>query len=135
MTQIIPNYLITSINSSVLAHVKEKSAHSDVVDALIESVKPLGDIQMFCPDLNEYRYVIVSTNGVIFGFAIGMNTIAFRLDERFKSRALITGGMACPECGDDWISFILFRNDWPKIDLQFWALKAYAHARETKAER
>jgi hypothetical protein len=135
MTQSIPTYLINSTNSLVLAHVKEKSAHSDVADALIEAVKPLGDIQMFCPDPNEYRYVIVSTNGVIFGFSIGMNTIAFRLDERLKSRALVTGGMACPECGDDWVSFILFRNDWPKIDRQFWALKAYDHARETKAER
>ncbi len=38
-----------------------------------------------------------------------------------------------PEGGDQWVSFTLFRDDWPKPDLEFWARKAYVAAREAKA--
>jgi hypothetical protein len=58
------------------------------------------------------------------------DTIGFRLDERMKSRALASGGTLFPECGPDWVSFTLFRDDWPGIDLEFWARKAYVAARE-----
>ena len=129
MTQNIPAELVTRVNKPVLAHLQEKSAHSDVADALIAAVKPLGDVQLFCPNYHQYRYVAASTKSVIFGCAMGMNTIAFRLDEWIKSRALATGATACRECGDDWVSFTLFRDDWPKVDLEFWARKAYVSAR------
>lgn len=130
MTRIIPSELLTDTNRAVLAHIEELSAHSDIAEALAVAVKPLGDVQLFCPDLERYRYVMASTRSVVFGFAVGMNTVAFRLDERMKGRALATGASACPACGPDWVSFILFRDDWPKVDLAFWALKAYVHARE-----
>lgn len=131
MTRSIPNELLTDANRPVLAHVKEMSAHSDIADALAVAVKSLGDIQLFCPDREHCRYVLVSTKGVIFGFAIGAHTIAFRLDDRLKSRALATGAEPYPACGPDWVSFIPFRDDWPRVDLAFWALKAYVYARET----
>ncbi len=60
-----------------------------------------------------------------------MNLIAFRLDERLRSRALASGATACPAGGPEWVSFLLFRDHWPEVDLKFWALKAYVHARET----
>ena len=59
-----------------------------------------------------------------------MSVIGFRLDERMKARALASGGSPYPECGNDWVSFTLFRDDWPKVDLEFWARKAYVAARE-----
>lgn len=127
--QNIPSELVIGANKQVLAHLEEKSAHSDVANALAAAVQPLGDVQLFCPDYQQYRYVAASTKSVIFGCAMGMNTIAFRLDERMKSRALVTGATAYRECGDDWVSFTLFRDDWPKVDLEFWALKAYVYAR------
>ena len=96
----------------------------------MSAVKPLGDVQRYCPDPQRYRFVAASTNHVIFGCALGMSTIIFRLDDRLKSRALATGAAAYPECGPDWVSFILFRSDWPRVDLEFWALKAYVYARE-----
>ena len=131
MTQRLPPELMDDHNRDVLTHIGDLSAHSDVAEALTTAVEPLGDVQTYCPDWEAFRYVIVSTKGLIFGFAVGQNTIAFRLDERMRSRALATGASDCPECGNDWVSFTPFRDDWPKVDLEFWARKAYVYARET----
>jgi hypothetical protein len=61
-----------------------------------------------------------------------METIAFRLDERMQTRALESGAKPFPECGPEWVSFTLFRDDWPETDLKFWARKAYVAAREVE---
>jgi hypothetical protein len=128
----IPPELDNEQNRAVLAHLHPLSAHSDVAEALMKAVEPLGDVQTFCPDPRQCRYVVVSTNKVVFAFAEGMRTVAFRLDERFKQRALVTGGVASPACGPGWVGFEVFRNDWPKVDLEFWARKAYAFVREAQ---
>ena len=126
----IPRALETARNRIVLCHIQGLSAHSDIVDALATALRPLGDVQRFCPDPQGYRYEVASTRGIIFAVALGMNTIGFRLDEPMKSRALASGGAPFPECGPEWVSFTLFRDDWPRIDLDFWARKAYVAARE-----
>jgi hypothetical protein len=130
MMQDIPPALLVEANRTVLAHLEGKSTHSDIGDALLTSLKPLGDVQLYCPDWNQCRYVIASTQNFIFGFAVGMNTIVFRLDDLMASRALATGGTAYLECGQNWIAFNPFRHDWPRVDLEFWARKAYVCARE-----
>lgn len=132
MTRSVPTELATRVNRQVLGHIEGLSAHSDVADALTIALKPLGDVQPFCPNPQQYRYVVASTRGVIFALALGMDTIGFRLDERMKTRALASGGAPFPECGNEWVSFTLFRDDWPKIDLEFWARKAYLAARESE---
>jgi hypothetical protein len=129
MAQNVPAELQTSINRQVLDHLEGLSAHSDIVEALGAALEPLGDVQTFCPDIQEYRYVVASTKGIIIALAVGMNTIAFRLDERMRARALASGGLPYPECGKEWVSFTLFRDDWPRIDVEFWARKAYVAAR------
>ena len=129
VTQSIPSGLENQVNRQVLNHIKHMSAHSDVADALRTALKPLGDVQLFCPDWGQYRYVIASTAGVVFACALGMNAIGLRLDERMKQRAVTYGGVPSPELGDDWVQFTLFRDDWPKVDLEFWARKAYRAAR------
>ena len=90
----------------MLTFVNGLSAHSDIADALLKSVEPLGDVQTYCPDPVQFKYVVVSTKGIIFGLAAGMNQVAFRLNP-------------------------LFRDDWPEVDLTFWARKAYVLARES----
>ena len=130
MAQNVPAELQTSINRQVLDHIESLSAHSDIAEALMEALKPLGDVQIFCPDWQQYRYVVASTKGIIIALAFGMDAIAFRLDERMKARALASGGAPHSECGKEWVSFTLFRGDWPKIDVEFWARKAYVAARE-----
>ena len=130
MLQDIPRDLETARNRPVLRYLEGLSAHSDVVEALATALKPLGDVQCFCPDPAEYRYYVASTRGIIFAVALGMGTIGFRLDQRMRSRGLASGGVTFPECGPEWVSFTLFRDDWPRIDLELWARKAYVAARE-----
>jgi hypothetical protein len=131
MASDVPPELKTAVNHAVLAHLEGKSAHSDIAQVLTDAVKPLGDVQLFCPNWQAFRYVIASTKGVIFGFAIGMNTIAFRLDEKMKGRALLTGGIEYPACGKDWVEVVHHGqdSDWPAVDVRFWARKAYVYAR------
>jgi hypothetical protein len=118
----------TDLNCQAYNHIKNLHAHSDIGEPLIEAIKPLGDVQVFSPD--SYRFLTVSTKGILFGFAIGMNTIAFRLDDRMMAIARETGAKAFLECGRDWANFLPFRSDWPRIDFEFWARKAYVNARE-----
>ena len=131
MTPHLPPALAIEANRPVLAHVENLSAHSDIVDLLRTAVKPLGDVQLFCPDWPAYRYVVASTKGVIFGLAVGLDTVAFRLDAQMKSRALLTGGVAYGDCGEEWVAVVHHQadSDWPAVDVRFWAQKAYVHAR------
>ena len=130
MAQTVPVELQTGVNRQVLNHIASLSAHSDIAEALMMALKPLGDVQIFCPNWEQYRYVAASTKDIIIALALGMDTIAFRLDERMRARALASGGAPYAECGKEWVSFTLFRNDWPKVDVEFWARKAYTAARE-----
>ncbi len=130
MARNVPPELATHINRHVLNHIATLSAHSDVAEALATAVKPLGDVRLFCPDPQASRYVAAATRGVIFSVAFGMNTVSVRLDERMKDRAVASGAAPDPACGVEWVSFTLFRDDWPKVDLEFWVRKAYVAARE-----
>ncbi len=76
-------------NRLVFDYIKNLGAHDDVSEILIKSLKPCGDVQLFSPD--SYRYLTVSTQGIIFGFAVGIDTIAFRLNKKTKAIALETG--------------------------------------------
>ena len=117
------------VNRKVFDYIKNLHCHSDIADLLIQAMKPCGDVQIFSPD--SYRYLTASTQGIIFGFATGMDTIAFRLNEKMKAIAIETGGKTFSECGEDWVRFLPFRADRPKIDFEFWALKAYVNIRES----
>ncbi len=128
----IPENLHNSRNQNVLAYLSKTSAHSDVAEALLNSCRLLGDSHHYCPDPKQYLYVAIYTRDTIFGFATGMSNIAFRLDNEFVSRAIATGANQIAEL-DGWVSFELFRNDWPSVDLKFWALKSYAQVWEKYA--
>jgi hypothetical protein len=130
MQEKIPENLKNHINNPVLNYIENRSAHSDIAHAFMESLKQLGDVQIFCPDWKHFRYVFCSTKDIIFGVAIGMDTIGFRVGDVFQNRAIKTGNSNFPELGSDWAKFIPHKNDWPEIDLKFWALKAYVFTRE-----
>lgn len=126
----LPNLLNTSINRQVLQWLKDQSAHDDVSTALTSATKPLGDVQLYCPDPKQYRFVLAATANVAFAAATGMSEVAFRLNSVMRERALRSGADTNVAAGEEWVQFTLFRNDWPEPDLRFWALKAYVHARE-----
>jgi hypothetical protein len=129
MITTVPNLLKTDANAAVLAWLADKSAHDEVAAALINATRALGDVFTYCPDPKQFRYVVTATRGIIFGVATGMSAVSFRLDREMRQRALQSGAEAAAEIGPDWVSFTLFRSDWPTHDLAFWALKAYALAR------
>lgn len=130
MSREVPEALRTHRNSRVLAFSANLSAHSDITQAFGEALKPLGDVQRHGSRPTSHGCEIASTGGTIFSFAYGMNAVAFRLDDRMKVRALASGAEAIPECGPEWVTFTLFRDDWPRVDLEFAARKAYVSARE-----
>jgi len=130
MQEKIPENLKNHINNPVLKYIENRSAHSDIAHAFTESLKQLGDVQIFCPDWKKFKCVFCSTKKIIFGVSIGMDTIGFRVGDFFKNRAIKTGNSNFPELDSDWAKFIPHRNDWPEIDLKFWALKAYVFTRE-----
>jgi hypothetical protein len=72
MSEPVPSYFSHDVNRRVVAHVAPLSAHSDIADVLVTAVQPLGDVQIYCPNPRQYRYVTVSTKGVIFGVALGV---------------------------------------------------------------
>ena len=127
----IPQELNHPRNRDVLTHLSDTSAHGDVAEALLDACASLGDFERFCPDPSEYRYLTVYTNATVFGFAMGMRTVGFRLAPVFKSRAIATGGEEVPGL-QDWAAFQLFRSDWPAVDVKFWATRAYVWARESR---
>ena len=132
MAMMIEDFTDLSVNmenAEVLNYLQDLSAHSDIVESLVGAVAPLGDVKTFCPDITNFAYVVVSTNNTAFGFAAGQSMIAFQLDTLFKTRSLQTGGSEISKLRTNWVSFELFRTNWPAVDLQFWARKAYLIAR------
>jgi hypothetical protein len=132
MTAEPPKDLQTPLNADLLRFVAGKSAHSDVSQALDEAMRSLGDVQEFCPEPSQYRYVLYSTQGVVFAFAVGMDAIGLRVGPSCLERAIRAGASGMAEIGEDWALFTLFRSNCPDVDLKFWALEAYAFARALK---
>ncbi len=126
----VPNELDIEVNRSVLSYLSTLSAHSDNGEVLIDSVAPLGETSIYSPDFKQFRYIAVYTSQTVFGIAHGMNSIAYRLSPEFVHRARASGHTAISSIGPEWISFTLFRCDWPDVDARFWARKAYVFARE-----
>ena len=124
----LPDKLNTEKNCSVLEYISGLSAHSDVAEALEIGIAPLGAADTYCPDTDSYRYLVAYANETVFSYAVGMNTVAFRLSPDFKHRAINSGGEAVDSIGDEWVAFKLFRSGWPEVDLGFWARKAYLFA-------
>ncbi len=133
MSESVPSDIKISENEDVLNFIQDLSAHDGVASILVESVKPLGDVQIYCPDWATYRYVVVSTMNIIFGVAYGMNTVAFKLSPEFLEKALVSGCKELPELGSDWVWVNPNSGDWPEVDFKFWARKSYVCTRKSDA--
>ena len=129
MLQPLPASVHNDKNDDILMFLQGKSAHSDLVDVLVEAAAPLGDVQLYSSEPANYGYVALATQDVVFAVAYGMSRVGLRLDKAFKERALETGGVDAIEVGPDWVTFELFRTNYPAVDLLFWVRKAYLIAR------
>lgn len=108
-------------------------AHPDLAGWMRSATRELGAAKVIERQTRDGLVLTASTDGAVFMIGIGMNSFGFLLDERMESRARISGGIALPEAGPGWVAFQVFRDDWPRPDLEFWARKAYSIARERLA--
>jgi hypothetical protein len=106
------------------------SCHSDTGDALLKSAAGCGDCIAYSPSFRACLFVALVTGRRIFALGVGQASILYRLPEPLRATALSTGAIAASEVGPEWVRFELFRPHWPRPDLGFWTLRAYAAARE-----
>ncbi len=110
----------------------QPSCHDDTADALLRAAEGCGEWVAYSPSFEQYRYVALVTNRRIFALGIGQRSVCCRLPQALRTTAVQTGAVAAGEIGPDWVRFDLFRTDWPRPDLAFWMLRAYAGAREDR---
>jgi len=119
-------------NRQVLAYlaVFRPSCHSDTGSALVEAAEKCGEWIAFSPSFAQCGYLALITRRRIFALGLGQRSACFRLPRALRKTALASGASRAPELGTEWVSFSLFKADWPAVDLPFWTLRAYAAARE-----
>ena len=103
------------------------SAHSDVAGELAASLERLGEYEIHHAP-RDYGAASVTPKNTVFCGAAAMNATYWRLRPADVEVALATGAVRA-SFGYDWVAIELFRSNWPKPDLPFWALRAYDFAR------
>ena len=115
------------LNKGAKEYFDALSAHDDVADEFRKSLGFLGEYKTHGGA--DHKAVYASTLDLVFGGAAGMSHIYWRLRQKDYYTALKTGAKPAAEIGPEWVSIEMFRSDWPKPDLSFWALRAYDFAR------
>lgn len=115
------------LNQEAADYFERLQARDEVGTAFLDSLKSLGACQVK-GDLRRYRAPYAIAHGVVFAAATGMSEIHYLLPPEFVRKALASGGHDSP-VGRGWVAFTLFRADWPRVDVDFWSLKAYDSAR------
>jgi hypothetical protein len=117
-------------NPDAERYFSKLSAHSDVAEELLRSLKRLGDCEVRGGGV-EYAALYAVANGLVFCAAAGMSDTYWRLRPTDVAIAVATGAKPAG-AGSEWVEIALFRPDWPKPDLAHWALRAYDYARTGK---
>lgn len=124
-------------NQQIIGFLKQyqPSAHTDLVQRLVESCKELPQIKFYCPDTDNYAYYLAHTpNGVVFAAAIGLSALMYRLPKQAMSGAIVKGGEIFKDIGEPWVSFNPF---WPEdqslnkvnaAEMKQWCKLAYYYA-------
>jgi hypothetical protein len=82
------------------------SAHSDLSDELLKSTAGLSGVGSYCPDVQSYAFVLLHTeSNLIFGMALGMNDMVFKLPANQIQQARMDGGEPRQDIGTGWIRF------------------------------
>ena len=92
-----------SRNTDVVAYLDRlrPSCHSDTGDALIRSAERCGAWVAFSPSFQQYRYVALVTDRLVFALGLGSSSIVYRLPPPMHAIALATGGVEASEIGSD----------------------------------
>jgi hypothetical protein len=108
----------------------QPSCHDEAAGELLRAAEECGEWLAYSPSFEQYRYVALITNRRVFALGLGQRSVCYRLSAPFRATAVHTGAVLAGDIGPDWVRFELFRVDWPKPDLAFWTLRAYAWARQ-----
>ncbi len=117
-------------HAEVIAYFAPLSAHSDVALELEAALERLGNYRLEVMD-RQFGAIYAITGDTIFCAAAGLNGTFFRLRPVDVETAYKTGAEPCG-LGPEWVRIALFRNDSPKPDLAFWALRAFDFAKTGK---
>jgi hypothetical protein len=104
------------------------SAHGDVAEVLTRSAQGLSDVKTYCPDLQNYAYMVLHTSkNKIFGIAFSQSGLAYRLPKERLKKAVAAGGTIFTEIGDDWVVFNPWQSSQP-VTVSQWCKIAHDHA-------
>ena len=117
-------------NPEVAWFFSSLQAHSDVAGEFHASLGKLGEYERRDGG-GQYAAPYVVTAELVFCGAAGMSETYWRLRPEDIEIAIATGAVPAP-IGSDWVTITLFRSNWPKPDLPFWALRVYDYARTGK---
>jgi hypothetical protein len=93
---------------------------------LTDSAAGLPDVRWYCPDVNAYACVVLHTEDfTIFGIAVGMSTLAFRLPAAALAQARTEGGELETAVGNGGVSFPPWRAP---VNVRRWCKLAHDHA-------
>ncbi len=115
-------------NPEVKKFFKPLSAHSDVAEELLKSLRRLGEYEVVQANALEYGAFYAVTSQVAFCGASGMRDTYWRLRPSDRDIAIASGAEPA-SIGAEWIKIECFRSNWPNPDLMHWALRAYDYAR------
>ena len=126
----IPQNLLNEENREILAYIKGQSAHSDVCEPFLKSVQQFDDVEIYCPDWQNYRYVIVyNEQSIIFGFVIGMSSLYLRLPETHHQDLIDQNANKASNISSNWYTFPLFRSYECEEKLDYWVREAHKYAK------
>ena len=128
---VVEEKLRIAANGPVLAYLRGKSAHSDIVFPLESAARNFSDVELYCSDRENFGYVFAFTGTTIFGFAVGMGSVCLKLTQELASAAIGAGAVANPEAGPDWICFKLFSGGGFDSTIDHWVAEAHTLASAT----
>ena len=107
----LPSYFLQPCNVTVtrFLEITSPSAHSDIVGELLLSAAGLPGAGSYCPDHQNYAYVVLHTvDNKIFALAYGIKRLCYRVPSGFSAAVEAHGGKAWAEIGPEWVCFDLF---------------------------
>jgi hypothetical protein len=122
-----PSLKIDPENCGALNHLRGLSAHSDIVIALMNALRNLPNADTYCPDYQNFGYVLAYTNAQIFAFAEGMHGVTLRLPPHSGLAAMNAGAMPSA-AGEHWYFFDLYGATGFEHCISDWIVRAHAHA-------
>lgn len=123
-----PEELMRGLNQAVFSYLEGKSAHSDIAFPLGDAIQNLQGASLYGSDPQNYGYVVVCANGVVFGFAEGMHGVTLRLPKQAAANARDRGAEARPAVGSEWTFFKLFGDSGFEAELTTLVREAFSYS-------